>query len=431
VSKRVTASSPVAGGAVRWLFFALLLWTVGVQTNESIASLGLIATILGVGARWAAEPDRRGLVDLLRQWWPLALFLGWAVGAPALAGRLPTGAGLSRALDWLGVPFAACAVRALPLRHLKAIAVVGAAVFLLSCALAALQHVGAWPSLTWFDRLSWTRIPFYRVYEPVPESNGHFMAGGLLFHRLKFAHVGGLSVLGSLVLGLVVRSRMCAFWLATAAIGFVSVLLFPYARAASAALVLSACVPFALIGLRSGRGRLIVVAFAAVTLAGVSAYRPTRDRFLGALTATGSGDRREILSTGARAVREHPIVGVGLGQFRPSYFGSATTPQHVIDNPGKAHNEFLSIAAETGVPGLMLFILLLGFLARSFSPRRALGVLGFSALAFFVILSLAHDPLIHAPFSMALSLSLGVAAARAPMSRRKCIPRNAMRATAA
>jgi O-antigen ligase len=413
------ASDPTVGrAAARWLFAGLLLWGVGVQVTEILASLGLVACGLTVAAIWLRQRSRRDIRELVLAWWPLVLFVVWAIAGPALAGRLPTPTGLARAVDWLAIPFAASAVRWLPGRQRKAIALICAWVFLLSCAVAVLQHFGVWPSLSIFERLSWTRIGFHRVYEPVPEAQGRFMAGGLLFHRLKFAHVGGLWVLGFLVLGAAARGRVRAFWLATSAIGFVCVIALPYARAASLALVLSASLALLLVGISRPRARLAAGVLAALTLAGALAYRPIRERFLTGFSWSGSGNRDEILSTGLRAIAEHPIAGVGLGQFRPSFFGSATTPQNVLDNPGKAHNQFLSMAAETGIPGLMLFLLLLGWLGRSFDPRDPFGIFGLSALTFFCLLSLAHDPLIHAPFSMALSLSFGVASARAPMSRR-------------
>jgi len=413
------ASTPTVGRAAAcWLFAGLLLWGVGVQVTEILASLGMIVCALSAGAICLRQRSRQEIGKLVLAWWPLALFFAWAIAGSTLAGRPPTPTGFARALDWLLIPFAACAVRALPERSLKSIALICAGVFLLSCAVAALQGFGIWPPLSTFERFSWTRIGFHRVYEPVPDAEGRFMAGGLLFHRLKFAHVGSLWVLGFLVLGAAARGRLRAFWLATSAIGFVSILALPYARAASLALVLSASLTLALIGTSRRRARLAAAVLATLTVAAVFAYRPTRERFLNGLTSSGSGDRQEILSTGLRAVAEHPIAGVGLGQFRPSYFGSATTPQYVLDNPGKAHNQFLSMAAEIGIPGMLLFLLLLIWLGRSFDPRDPYGLFGLGALTFFSLLSLAHDPLIHAPFSMAVSFSLGVASARAPMSRR-------------
>jgi len=402
----------------RWLLIALTLWGVGVQLNESLATLGLAASALGVVVSWWARRAKPGDAgSAIRAWAPLALFLSWALLVPALAGRSPTWTGVARLLDWLGIPVAAYALRALPPRSRTAMAAICGGVFLLSCAVAALQHFGLWPTAGAFQSWSWTRIPFWRVYEPVAQADGRFMAGGLLFHRLKFAHVGGLAVLAACVLGLAARGALRVLGLTCAAVGFISVLEFPYARAASVALLIALCVAL-ILSLKGRRAVWPTLALATLAVVSTLAYRPTRERFIAALTPAGGGDRGEILSTGIRAVSEHPFAGVGLGRFRPSYFGSPETPQHVIDNPGKAHNQFLSTAAEVGIPGLLLFLFFLAWMARSFRPTEALGALGISCLVFFIILSLVHDPLIHPPFSMGLALCLGSARARAAISVR-------------
>ena len=76
------------------------------------------------------------------------------------------------------------------------------------------------------------------------------------------------------------------------------------------------------------------------------------------MSAKGSGDRDKILAAGLAAVGERPWAGVGLGRFRIAAFASEDTPQHVLDNTGKAHNQFLSMAAEVGIPGGLLFVAL-------------------------------------------------------------------------
>ena len=116
-----------------------------------------------------------------------------------------------------------------------------------------------------------------------------------------------------------------------------------------------------------------------------------------------------------RALETHPLVGVGAGQFAPWKYATAETPKEVIDNPGNAHNQFLSVAIEGGVPCAILFIVLLVALARKAQPA------GLAVLAFFVLLSLAHDPLFHPEFTLALALALGVSTKRAqliPSTRR-------------
>src|SRR6202030_2342808 len=104
-------------------------------------------------------------------------------------------------------PIAAWAVAALSFRQRAILAALVGAVFLLSCTAAGLQHFGVWPAEAWFQPLAWTRLPFHRVYEEVPGDPARFMGGGLIFHRLKFAHVGGIVVIGAAVAGIAGRGR--------------------------------------------------------------------------------------------------------------------------------------------------------------------------------------------------------------------------------
>jgi O-antigen ligase len=390
---------------------ALLAWGVGCLCSEPLASAGIAAAAaLGV-----ANAFQRGRIDvrvLLRDGWPLWLFLAWAVLAPLVAGRTPSGSGLARLSDWAAIPIAAWALSQVPPRLKAVLAATFAVVFLVSCGVAGLQHFGVWPPESFFAPLAWTRMPFYRVYEPVPGDLGRYMGGGLIFHRLKFAHVGGIAVVCAAALGLRASGRWRAAGLATAGSGFASILVFPYARAAAVALAGGLVVAFALglpnrrIGLAVG-GVLLAVAAIAV---GVNA--PLRQRFLNGVTASGSGDRDLLLATGVAAVREHPLVGAGLGRFRPSLYAPPGSPQHVLEQPGKAHNELLSMAAETGIPGALIFAGLLVWLARRMRADRPEGVAALGVLAYFVLLSQVHDPLFQAPFSMALALALGAGLTR-------------------
>jgi O-antigen ligase len=235
------------------------------------------------------------------------------------------------------------------------------------------------------------------------------MAGGLFAHRLKFAHVGGLAVAFAACLG--VRAKGWPKWLAfgTVAAGAASIVLFTYARAA--VIGLAVALPVALFlsmrWTRWSRAGVVLACAAVLTAAGLNSA--LRQRFISALTTDGSGDRAAILASGARAVREHPLAGVGLGRFRPSLYAAPDVPQYVLDNPGKAHNQLLSTAAETGLPGAALFLLLALWLVLSLSREHPAGAAGLSSLAFFAVLSLFHDPLYQAPFSMGLSLALGAA----------------------
>jgi len=381
-------------------------WAVGVQSFEGMASAGL-----GLTAAGALLSLKRGdAARLARQWWPVGAFVGWSLLAPTLAGRPPSGSGLARTLDWLALPFAAVSWSQTAPQLRAAAGKLAAAVMLVSCAVAGFQHYGLWPIEAAFEPWKWTQLPFQRVYELVPGTTDRFMGGGLLFHRLKFAHVTSLGVIAAIVIAARSKPGTRGSWFALAAVAGLSVWLFPYARMAAVAMTAAAGVTLVRASTAPRRAALVAVGLAAVAASIVWFTPAMRERFATSFTAQGSGDRLELLETGWRAVVEHPITGVGPGQFRPAKFADPTTPTLVTDNAGKAHLQLLSIAAEAGIPGALLFLLMLGWIAsRGWSSPLTVG-----ALTFFALLSLAHDPLFQAPFSMALVgiLAVGVTDAR-------------------
>ncbi len=403
----------------RWLGVFLALWGVGCLFLEALSAVGLAGCALGslVVARQRGVTVR----GALRAWWPLVAFLAWALLAPLLSGHPPRGTGVARLLDFVGIPVAAVALGFLPDARRVRLAWVLGGVFLVSCAVAGLQHFGVWPSPEAWAPLAWTRLPFDRVYELVPGTEDRFMAGGLLFHRLKFSHIGGMVVAFALGVGLHLGGRRRAAALALAAVGLVAVGLFPYARAASVALV-------AVMGLVVVLGlprRVGLPACAAVLgLAGLTLAlnQPLRERFLNSTTEKGSGSRTALLETGLCAVRQHPLTGVGAGRFQARLYATPDMPQQARDHVGKSHNQFVSIAAEAGLPGALLFGVLLGWLAWRFPLKRPEGLGALGALAFFCLLSLLHDPLFHVQASQALALVLGAGLSGPPRRQGDGVP---------
>jgi O-antigen ligase len=377
----------------------LLLWGTGVQLSEALAATGMVLSLVAV---LPPGPDWRGRA---RQAWPLWAFILWCLGAPLLGGHPPTAGGVARILDWCFLPVAAAALPLLgpPWRRRLAFAV--AVVFVASCAAALCQHWGLWPEEDAFARWRWTGLPFQRMYEALPGEPSRFMAGGLLLHRLKFAHVGGFLVLTFLDLGLARRSRPAV---GLALVGALCVVWLPHARAAAVALVVSMGVVLAL--RLTGWWRWRALAGGLALAVGVAVSVPSlRQRFAAAATDEGSGDRRWLAASALRAVEEHPLTGVGLGRYRPGLYASADTPLEVARHAGKAHDEFLTLAAEAGLPAALLYALLLAWCWRSALPSQALGAAGRGSVVFLALVSLLHDPLFHAEVSMAAVLALGVA----------------------
>jgi len=392
----------VAPLLLRVRFVALLLWAVGVQLHEAVCTAGLALLV----SSFVPALSKRFLGELFRAWWPVLAFFAWAVLAPVLGGHLPRGEGVARWFDWVAIPFVALAAAALTRRQWAVLAGATFGTLVLSSVIAGFQHVGAWPPESAFAPLSWTGISFFRVYEQVP-GQARYMAGGLLFHRLKFGHVSGLMVVAALVASRHVAGKWRVGTLAAAAVGFVAVWLFPYARMGALAMTVGAAVTFVLVARSRRRALAGVAVMGLVGLVALLAVEPLRARFAAAFTDQGSGQRTQHLQAGLEAVAQHPLVGIGAGQFTPAKFGGPDMAEHVRSNPGKAHNQFVSVAAEGGVPAGLGFLALLAWLAAR-AWRRPLGALAVGALALFVTLSLAHDPLFQAPVSLALALCLGV-----------------------
>ncbi len=383
--------------ASQWLPWALGLWAVGVQVHELVGTVGAWLT----AALVLPLLDRRAM----RPWAGLALFVAWCLVVPTLA-HLPSATGVARALDFLLIPVAALAVSTVSERALGRIGLAAAATLVLSTAVAGLQHLGAWPGPEALEPLAWTHLPFSRVYETVPGRSDRFMAGGLLLHRLKYANVTA----GMCVLGAYAVQRRVRHWpvLAVATVvGLVGVSIFPHARAASVAVVLAMAVVWVAAARARAKAALGAVGLVALAGALVALSPSVRARFEQSWSSEGSGERRSLTTAGLNAIASAPLTGVGLGRFRPGLFLPGDAPAQAREHPGKAHDQFVTLAAEAGVPALAgLLGLLLGWAVRGL---RALpdGALTVGAVTLFALLGLLHDPLFHAESSLALMLLLG------------------------
>jgi putative inorganic carbon (HCO3(-)) transporter len=87
----------------------------------------------------------------------------------------------------------------------------------------------------------------------------------------------------------------------------------------------------------------------------------------------GTIDREAEWRAGLRMIQAHPFTGIGLANFKPEmryYADSDNETDHV------AHNTYISIAAEVGIPTLLVYLSVLFFTYRSLlkSQRRAIAV---------------------------------------------------------
>ena len=135
------------------------------------------------------------------------------------------------------------------------------------------------------------------------------------------------------------------------------------------------------------------------------------------------GGRTMIWGVTARMIADHPLAGVGAGNFTVrlhEYYGGADLDFTNLssDNWVEPHNDFLWVAAEKGLPGLVAFVAM--FAAAAWSLRRALraaaapadarlAVATLATLAGYVVLSCFDFPLDRVTHQVLLALHLAVA----------------------
>jgi len=150
---------------------------------------------------------------------------------------------------------------------------------------------------------------------------------------------------------------------------------------------------------------------------------PTSDRTRGGVT-----DRELIyMRIGLTLITwdiflDHPVMGVGFGHFRdvaPLYARQIDSPYYAFASNAMEHNNFLSMLAETGAPGLLLYVaLLVAFIKCSIRiyrklPDSAPGPLGRDLLVLFWVLFVAYlvdgmfrETSVH-PFTNSLFFGIG------------------------
>lgn len=187
----------------------------------------------------------------------------------------------------------------------------------------------------------------------------------------------GAFALAAVAAGLMVFARVrnaearATVLCATAACGLV-----PWMIIAITSALLTLVLPVALVARDLGsrvRGVIVQSAVAAlVVLAGTAAVGATYDGrgwVDWIVMQTLSGNRAQLWSEALELVAEHPMTGVGTNRFAresPTARGDADL--------GWAHNDYLQLAAETGLPGLALALaLLLWVFARLWFGQRDSG----------------------------------------------------------
>ena len=206
----------------------------------------------------------------------------------------------------------------------------------------------------------------------------------------------------------IVRGRTSART-ALAATAFVAVtwlgLLISFSQSSFAALLVAV---FCLAAVAWRWRSLLALAAALAVLAGIAVSQPRlmhvlRHHTVGGLNSATHG-RASLIANGIRIAQAHPAVGVGLGGFERAY----SKRTHRTAKKSASHNTPVTVAAEEGGVGLVLYLWLLAALlvplARR-SDRSLAGLVALSAglaLVAIVVHSLAYDDFFEDPTTWGL-----------------------------
>jgi O-antigen ligase len=152
---------------------------------------------------------------------------------------------------------------------------------------------------------------------------------------------------------------------------------------------------------------LAVVLAAAAVLAGIAVAQPQVRHRLQHHTIHGlneaSSGRASLVAQGIRIAEANPVRGVGVGGFKRAYARRV----HLKGKEPKtaaSHNTAVTVAAETGLPGLVLFAWLLGAAFRQAFRRRptALSLIGGIGIAAIFCHSLFYNAFFEDPMTWGL-----------------------------
>jgi len=162
---------------------------------------------------------------------------------------------------------------------------------------------------------------------------------------------------------------------------------------------------------------LFALAAVIVVAGGIAVTQPKLMHALRHHTTSGlngaTSGRASLVANGIRIAKAHPAVGVGLGGFEHAY----SKRTHRTPRQSASHNTPVTVAAEGGGVGLVLYLALLGALLLAAYRRighRVFGMLALSAglgLVAILVHSLAYNDFFEDPTTWGL---IGLIALAAP-----------------
>jgi O-antigen ligase len=323
--------------------------------------------------------------------WPLAAFLGWAGISLVWSDGARQGA-VSLAAFYLPFGLLSLMLARLPWkrRWLTALAVQLIAMAVVFAGTGVYQWVTR--DVFWNPKVIIGNVyaPFYRVNSLFwdPSIYGRFLVVAILVALVSVLYGARRDSIGAAVV-------VVALWIG---------LVFSFSQSSFVALVAGV---LGAIALSWERRSVIALGVAVVALLAAGFVVPSVRAEILDNTDRATGNRSSLVREGLRIAADHPLGGVGLGGFKSAY-GERVGFRAADPARAASHNTPVTVAAELGFPGLLLFAALVATAlwlpfrgaSRSFAGRASL-CFGLALLAILVH-SLFYNAFFEDPLSWGL-----------------------------
>lgn len=408
----------VLGPLLAWLFrrepwliaFATLAFVpfrVGFLGHSLLVPLYVVALGAAGLLLWELVDGDERTRELGIASWPLALYLVWIGFSVAWSVDLRTAA-----IDMLAfyVPFTilALSIARLPWRASRVRILYGELVVM--ALIFAIVGFYQYETRTIFENTKLQKINSVQAI---------FRVNSLFFDPSIYGRFLVVAMIATAVL--IVRGRL-SLRVGLASLAFIAVawlgLLISFSQSSFAALLVATFVLAAIVWRWKS---LFALAAVLVLVAGIAVTQPKVVHALRHHTTSGlkkaTGGRSTLIAVGIRLAKAHPTHGVGLGGFEHAY----SKRTGVTPKKSASHNTPVTVAAEEGGPGLLLFFWLVGAVLLAAYRRidhRTYGLVALAAglgfLAIFVH-SLAYADFFEDPTTWLL---IGLVALVSPVRVR-------------
>ncbi|HWR81963.1 MAG TPA: O-antigen ligase family protein [Candidatus Deferrimicrobium sp.] len=328
---------------VIFCFFALFIFSSTFSIAAAHLSLGIAAMLFAI---WTAITRDIPFGPHLK--WPclfVALYFIW-MALSALVGSTPLASLFILKEEWLFIA-----------------AVVGIGLFcvaeyrhrLVTALATGVALVSAYGIIQRFTGIHW-----FKPVPPLAAPDFGFLVCGNFSNSLTFGNYFGTAsafLLGFAVGGWKHLSRSLRWLCLAASILGIAATLLSYSRGA----IIGLAVALIVLGVLAGR-RYVIASVVTVIVLALTTYfiiPGLADRFQTVtsrdLGGVYEGSRVFIWKNSLKVIAEHPLFGVGQGNFKAAYTARLRPDIPDIRKHAHAHNDFLNIAAISGIPGALFF----------------------------------------------------------------------------